>query len=184
MKVITLEQSDFESTSAQLGRLASPANPDLIIGIRRGGAYVAQVIRPQFPDASYIEIESARNGTYYKNNLHNILKSLPIWFLDFARIMEAKILSLKKRREREFHISTESIRVIKDSRRILIVDDAVDSGATLSAVVNAVKDINKASQLMTAAIVVTTKKPIIYPDFVLYKRDTLIRFPWSNDYKQ
>lgn len=64
---------------------------------------------------------------------------------------------------------------------VLIVDDAVDSGATLKAVVDKFKTVFPDKEIKTAAITVTGKKVMYYPDFCVYNNGTLIRTPWSID---
>ena len=67
--------------------------------------------------------------------------------------------------------------------RILIIDDAVDSGATLAATIDHIQAIaGPDAVLRTAAITVTTAAPSIEPNFMLY-RYVLCRFPWSLDFK-
>jgi hypoxanthine phosphoribosyltransferase len=64
---------------------------------------------------------------------------------------------------------------------VLVVDDAVDSGATLIAVLDAVYKAAGSSKVRSAAITVTTENPMVMPDYYLYHDETLIRFPWSID---
>ena len=65
--------------------------------------------------------------------------------------------------------------------KILIVDDAVDSGYTLKAVLDKVKEnVKNESKIFSLAAVVTNKEACIWPDYTLYS-DVLIRFPWSLD---
>jgi hypoxanthine phosphoribosyltransferase len=64
---------------------------------------------------------------------------------------------------------------------LLIVDDAVDTGATLSQVIDAVRrHAPSGSRVRSAVITVTTDWPLIRPDFTLFNRQ-LCRFPWSMD---
>lgn len=70
---------------------------------------------------------------------------------------------------------------MQDAQNILIVDDAVDSGATLLAVVEAVRIDMPGAEVRSAVITQTTPSPVITPDYTLYNNRTLIRFPWSMD---
>jgi hypoxanthine phosphoribosyltransferase len=64
---------------------------------------------------------------------------------------------------------------------VLIVDDAVDSGATLAYVLQAVRRLAPPSaRIRSAAISQTTEQPLACPTYVLYYR-RLCRFPWSLD---
>ncbi len=68
------------------------------------------------------------------------------------------------------------------ARKILVVDDAVDSGYTLSHVLEAVKAVLPAgAEVRSAVITVTTDDPLVMPDFYLYNDKTLVRFPWAMD---
>jgi hypoxanthine phosphoribosyltransferase len=64
---------------------------------------------------------------------------------------------------------------------LLVVDDAVDSGATLSRVLAAVAGLAPpGTEIRSAVIAVTTKSPCVEPTYALY-RQRLCRFPWSID---
>ena len=65
--------------------------------------------------------------------------------------------------------------------RILIADDAVDSGVTLATVLRLVDDVCPAGgEIRSAAITQTLENPTARPDYLLF-RGTLCRFPWSFD---
>ena len=64
------------------------------------------------------------------------------------------------------------------------MDDAVDSGSTMLSVRDAVAAAFPQAYVRCAAIVVTTDKPLIVPDYSLYLKNFLIRFPWSADMKK
>lgn len=71
-----------------------------------------------------------------------------------------------------------------EGSKVLVVDDAVDSGNTLSIVKRTLNEVfGDAIQVRTAVIVVTTKSPQEFPDYYLM-RDKLCRFPWSSDFKK
>ena len=72
----------------------------------------------------------------------------------------------------------------KENKKILIIDDAIDSGDTLSAIVETLKKTNPKAKVATAVLTETTKNPAIRADYTLYRNQTLIRFPWSNDYRK
>lgn len=62
---------------------------------------------------------------------------------------------------------------------LVVVDDVVDSGTTLDLVLRAIRQRAKpGTRIRSAAIAVTTAKPLIRPDYALFDR-TLCRFPWS-----
>ena len=65
--------------------------------------------------------------------------------------------------------------------RILVADDAVDSGTTLASVLHLLADIcPPGTEIRSAAITQTLENPRARPDYVLL-HGTLCRFPWSFD---
>ena len=70
----------------------------------------------------------------------------------------------------------------KTGRRpaILVIDDSVDTGATLARVLDLLKHRAPDADLRSAVITVTTASPLIAPDYTLF-RQKLCRFPWSLD---
>jgi hypoxanthine phosphoribosyltransferase len=67
------------------------------------------------------------------------------------------------------------------SPRVLVVDDAVDSGLTLATVLRVLREISPSNtQFRSAVVTVTLEQPLAEPDYVLY-RGVLCRFPWSFD---
>lgn len=66
-------------------------------------------------------------------------------------------------------------------KRILVVDDAVDSGATARGILDAIHRLPGQRLTALAVITVTTPHPVVKVDFALYTNRTLIRFPWSKD---
>lgn len=109
-----------------------------------------------------------------------MLRRLPRLVLDALRKVEAALLGMRK--PRPIDIAQVIIPAeIATGKRILVVDDAVDSGATLDGVVRALCVAAPEAEVRTAVVTVTTKHPLIVPDFVIFNDLTLIRFPWSMD---
>lgn len=177
--VITLQEESFRHVVGQLQNKieASGFVPDAVLSIRRGGEFVGELM---FPDIPHYAVTLQRESTKRKKGiLKNIFRLIPRFLLDKLRILEAWWLS------RNSHKASLSTNVILPDlnlyRKILIVDDAVDSGATLTSIFNAASSQFPNTDFKTAAITVTTEKPLINPDFSIYNNFTLIRFPWSID---
>lgn len=202
MKVVTLNKNRFADACLQLARLsagmpeksensehsghsyARGGVPDLIIAIPSGGVYVAEYIRKVFPTADYAELGGRRKGTEEKGRLAWLLRRLPYRITDFLRIREARMLAGCKHEVKAIAADAETVWKIRSARRVLVVDDAVDSGATMAGVIRAVRGLNPYAEVRSAAIVVTTPDAIVKPDYTIYKAETgtLVRFPWSNDF--
>ena len=180
-RVMTLSEEAFLTAVEGLQRCvaASGFEPEAILSIRHGGEFVG---KPMFAGLPHYAVTLQRSSTKRKNRLFAaVVKRMPLFLLDRMRILEAWMLSKKK------PAPIDSPRIVLPDlttfRRILIVDDAVDSGATLAAIRRSVSTLCPRAVIKTAVITVTTQSPLIVPDFYLYHNFTLIRFPWSLDSK-
>lgn len=185
-RVITLHDSQFKDACRKLAaEVARAAEPQLIIGILNGGGEVGRLIHKRFPGAEYAEPSLRRKSSKRKSRLAKLLRKLPTAAVDTLRLFEARRLERKPKDSiAPFTLPEEVASAAKKAKSILIVDDAVDSGMTMLRVRDAVKKAAPAdASIFTAAITVTTSNPLINPDFALFRNKTLIRFPWSNDYR-
>lgn len=197
MRVITLDQEALEHAAASLAgevKESGRGRFDAIVGIRRGGSIVCDAFCKAFPATLYgsrHDVTLQRAGTKRKGGAAGaILKRLPLPLLNLLRIMESRALSLLNRRRRgngnpPVALDPELADILRRTAepRILVIDDAIDSGHTLSAVVASLKNMNPATAVTTAVVTETTDKPAEHADFAIYRNRTLIRFPWSNDFK-
>ncbi len=193
-KVRTLTTAGLDDAAAALALKAQSLNPEVIIGIRSGGYVVAELMAKHFPQARLFAITCQRPSTKKKQSISligHILRALPHGINNQLRIVEHIMLTQLRAPQRnvvlpdpgELDAIENYLRGHKTSH-ILIVDDAVDSGATLEAVHKAVSTVADAdATIKIAAVTVTTHTPRIMPDFFLY-RFVLCRFPWSLDAKE
>lgn len=178
----------FIGDCQQLAQSIVPSySPDLVVGVCTGGAIVAkQLLASGVLSASYAELTAQRPSTHYKKKirLDLLLSWLPRWLCNLLRIMEVKrnVMAFNPLRVTPRHVvlTNEDQELICAAKRLLVVDDAVDSGATLRAVCEFLKCLNPKAELQTAVLTVTFPKPLQEPDFSLY-RNVLLRFPWSAD---
>ncbi len=180
-----MHPADFDTACRQLQSLClRDGEPDLVVGIVRGGQYVAQRM---FACAPHLMVTMQRHATRYKSVGIGrwLLGHLPYRMLDFMRKAEA--LHREKHARRRIcpvALDDDAIKAISAAHRVLIVDDSVDTGTIMQSVYEAVRHcLADNAHITTAAITVTTAQPAINPDYALYRNHTLIRFPWSNDYK-
>ncbi|HET7690650.1 MAG TPA: phosphoribosyltransferase family protein [Nocardioidaceae bacterium] len=177
----------FEADCLELARQVSVFDPDVVVGVRRGGAEVSRSIQESgLVPARYVEVGAARPATRVKerSRLSTLLQRLPVHLRNLLRILEHRVrvwrFSRKHRSPgRSVLLPPEATSAVREARRILIVDDAVDSGQTLLAVTEAI-GAETSAQVRTAALTVTFPRPLLEPDFFLH-RGVLLRFPWSAD---
>jgi hypothetical protein len=118
-----------------------------------------------------------------------VLAVLPRPAVDCLRWLEHRLLSPQRRRRAQLqHVDHAEAAAIgrhlaqgPASPRVLVVDDAVDSGLTLATVLRVLREISPSNtQFRSAVVTVTLEHPLAEPDFALY-RGVLCRFPWSFD---
>lgn len=186
MKVITIDNGSFSSFCRELELKCGTFKPDLVIGIATGGVYVAEQM---FMDVQHESIRLRRPTSESKDaheRLFNIVRRFPRIVLDVLRIAEAYLLRLKKNNVViDIDIPSELKTAVMKANRILVVDDAVDSGVTLKSVFDVINKLKQSNAIVKSAVfTITTNAPLIYPEFFLFSNRTLIRFPWSKDMKQ
>lgn len=184
MKVITLHNSDFINHCRSLEEaVMADFSPDLVAAIATGGSFVAEQM---FHDIPRITIMARRPSTDSKEQLGiamRIIRALPESLRNCIRIAEARVLRWRGPRT-SFDPASIDIEGLRNHGRILVVDDAVDSGATLRAVLGALRKVVPGADIRSAVLTVTTTNPVVRPDFTIYNNHTLLRFPWSKDYRK
>lgn len=184
MRVITLDPAAFDAACLRLeADVAAAGVPDLVVGIASGGDRVAGRI---FGEVPHVSVSLRRPSTARKERagmLFGVLRRLPRRVADWLRMAEARILASRPARVMPLTLAPDVAAAIAGAQRVLVVDDAVDSGATLRAVLDAVKSVAGDSAVRSAALTVTTEHPLAEPDHALWRKGVLIRFPWSKDYR-
>ncbi len=191
MKVMTFDMNEFRGKCRDLASLvnAGGVKPCYVIGIRNGGAIVADEISSAFPGAMKGYVASRRPSTAEKKKggraLRRLFRIMPLAVLDVLRMAESVALRFRKdeRRSVEWDEATLALFAAHDNEKpcVLLVDDAVDSGYTLRDVALDLMARLPGCRIVTAALTVTTPHPVMTADYALYRDNTLVRFPWSID---
>ncbi len=199
MRVITLDRGAFELHAGRLAALVAADDSigrfDAVIGVKRGGSVVCDAFCRHFSKDSYAlrtDVSLQRPSTRLKTGpVNRALKKLPLKLLDMLRMFESRLMSVcrklvKKRNVPHVVLPDELMRALCEKQWpvILIIDDAIDSGDTLNAVIKSLTDVNPSVRIKVAVMTVTTSDPVVYADYSLYRNHTLIRFPWSNDFRK
>lgn len=179
-RVMTLDRQAFAEVCIRLERLirGSGFAPDAVLSVATGGIYVGELL---FRGVPHFETRLQRPSTRFKTpRLKGLVRRLPQPVLDAMRVAEAGVLDLLP--TRPVDISRVTVPAgVTGSGRILVVDDAVDSGATLDGVLRALRGAAPKADIRSAAVTVTTAHPLARPDYAVFNNFTLIRFPWSMD---
>ena len=189
MKVITLNKVKFNNACSELYNMVEE-EPDLMIGILNGGGHVVKCITSQLNNEklNYAFIKLQRDNTVKKENkvIKFLFSIIPYLFLNYLR----KIESVKSQKTLN-NISLTELNKIKldighdellSINKILIVDDAIDTGKTMYIIKQNLSKLYKNADIKIAVISWTLQDSIIKPDVFLFKK-VLVRFPWSRDYK-
>lgn len=174
MRVLTLDDEGFAQACSRLEHLCRASRPQAVVGIATGGEHAARLMFSHLP---HYTVTARRPGSGTRGRLKGLLRRLPRPVNNSLRKLESRLLRMRNSGPRQvLGVDPEAMQKYD---RILLVDDAVDSGATLRAVLEALSPL--VQTVTTAAITVTTPRPAVRPDIALYDNGTLIRFPWSND---
>lgn len=196
--VLTLTPARLSQASKELSEMVKNAgfSPHLILCVLQGGRSIAQEMRTTFPAAHYAEIPFSRPLSKKKKqrSTARLLRHLPLCLCDLLREVERCYVSYKAKRETpirtgqvvlplpvEQHLAQLTAQHIAPA--ILLVDDAIDTGATMATIYDQLHTLYPTAVIRIAVITVTTRTPLLSADFSRYANQTLCRFPWSTDYR-
>lgn len=183
LTIKTLNDASFAQMCRRLEALSATYVPDAVVGIATGGEVVAGLMWRNVPHYSIV---AQRPSTAVKNRykgLQRLMRRLPLWVCDMLRIAEARILNVRQHTPPHISIDPAVAEALTNAQRILVVDDAIDSGATMAGVLKALYALPCAEhrRVRVAVVTVTTKHPLVVPQYCIYDNETLVRFPWSSD---
>ncbi len=195
MRVKTLNESMLTDESIALAQVVEDDfTPDTIIAIKTGGVFVAQPLFSYLKEKNttlvYTEISLSRESTKVKKafNVSTVLKRLPYFILDILRKLEVSYFEYSKdktynsAKESKVSLDETLLKTLSHSKKLLLVDDAIDTGATLLAIKNVLEKKNNEVEIKTAVLTSTHKHSYIEADYKLYSR-VLLRCPWAEDYR-
>ena len=189
----TLNQAAFDAACAELMRVVEQDfTPALVVGVRTGGlAVAAAMARAAATRPTVLPLTCRRPATTLKScipGLRSILATMPEPVLNTLRQAEHRLSMGRRHAAGSAHVDMAEAALIgawladtPSARRVLVADDAVDSGMTLAAVLRALRTVCPPRvEPRTAVITLTMENPVVTPDYTLY-RGVLCRFPWSFD---
>ncbi|MBN1567877.1 MAG: hypothetical protein JXA73_08510 [Acidobacteria bacterium] len=144
---------------------------DIVVWIESGGRLLGQMLGDCL-GVPVVGVSVSKRKSRYRSALIPIFRWAPRGILSMARWLD---VALRTRKERALYVSGT---LPPYAQCILVVDDAVDSGNTLKAVVNWCKGILGDGGLVRSAVITTTSScPAFSPDISLYNE--ICSFPWS-----
>ncbi|SEH08557.1 Phosphoribosyl transferase domain protein [Candidatus Venteria ishoeyi] len=154
--------------------------PDHVLFVERAGLLIGYFVADYF-NCPISGISTRRVGSSAKSRMKIVLRYLPRFITHFLRQLELNSSIHKIKNER--HIITDYPLPSKELN-IILIDDAIDTGYSVKAVVNylLMKGYMR-DKIKVAVITTTTIKPKFKADFSLFK-EVICAFPWSYDSRQ
>ena len=185
MRVITVDNKEFGEMCRQLMTevLTSGYEPDVVVAVERAGVFVAKAMNI----GDFYTVRCCREGSKAKKSgLGKVLRYLPSFVNVMLRKLEYHLLQW---RDKSVNYQPRIVEINPDlktaltegNRKVLIVDDAADSGRSLKSVVDELGKLGCNNEIRTAVITMTRPDTICTPDYALFRDQTLIRFPWAAD---
>ena len=178
-QIIDVDLTLLQKMSRELANDISKTgySPDHIIYIERAGAMPGFEMALFF-NSSISGISAKRSGTSFKSKVKFILRFLPRFVTHFLRRLEIGS---------SIH-DTNKMRVVNcpdplptRDKKILLIDDALDTGHSIGAVLNYLTQKGfKKDNIKIAVLTTTGPDPVVSADFTLLDQ-VICAFPWSYD---
>lgn len=195
IKVIDFDWPGFERFAIQEA-LVGVRGLVVVIGVAEGGLPLARRIHElalerESTTSVYTELKCQRPSTQMKKKsagreriVRALLSLLSKESLDWLRALEHRHLVKRRSGDLERNIELGDVVSLESADLVLIVDDAIDSGASMARIRSYLsRDRGVATEKIRVIVAaVTQSSPLVEPDFV-WSRGALVRFPWSLDAK-
>jgi hypoxanthine phosphoribosyltransferase len=154
---------------------------ELVIFIARGSYLIGKYLS-ELNDVPLLEIYATRKGGKFKKIIKPLLKIIPKKILIKLRKKEMKSSYHEINNDRQISFDEKKYSEYKSKKKILLVDDSIDSGNTMKLAKQAIEQYFDNADVKIAVFNVMSKATIKV-DYYLY-RDMMICGPWSNDSKE
>lgn len=182
MKFINLSLRNLRSECKKWAKVIDQDyQPDAIVFVAKAGFLIAEILSEEM-NVPMFGVETVREkGNKIKNIVAPIIRLLPNVVRNLFIMIELASGIHSNNSRRNVRLLDE--RII-DVNNILVVDDSVDTGASIVAVVQFLKSMYPKVNIKIAALNVWEKsKEVVEVDFALYK-NTVIKAPMSKDSKE
>lgn len=182
MNYLELSKKNVQEESEKLFKKIKDDNYEfeLVIFIARGALYIGQEIA-KLNKVPLLEINATRKTSFLKSILKPIMKLIPKKILIYMRKKEMTSNYHEKNNERKVEFNHKQFQKYKKTKKIIVVDDSIDSGNTILEVKKSLEDFFTEAEIKIATLNYM-KKTTIKPDYYIYL-ETMLNGPWSNDSK-
>jgi len=181
-KVLDVDLALLKKMSIELSKKMEAKGyiPDHILYIERAGILVGYEMS-KYLNRPASGIISRRSGSSFKSRVKFILRLLPRFLTHFLRRLELNSSIHDVNSDRSIVCRNP---LPPKHKKILVVDDALDTGHSVAAVLNWLESQGFEPALIKTAVLTTTgEAPHIVADFSLLNK-VICAFPWSYDSRQ
>ncbi len=172
MEYITISQVKKISKEIIESKDVSNFDPQSVVYIESAGRLIGRTIS-DYANLPLYSIQTVRSGSAIKEKIKIIFNFLPWQISHLLRKIELST-SLHKFSQREINVEGK---LPEDKKtRILLVDDAIDSGNSMKSVYEFLIKLGY-ENIYTAVITTTSSNPIFKADYSHFNK--LLTFPWS-----
>lgn len=159
--------------------------PDMVIYVAKAGYLIGQAFVHELGSVPLVAIGAERRGNGLKSKLHKYLAIIPFRLRNILIFIELKTNIHKAKKERNVDFISDVTPYINSGiKRILLVDDSVDTGYSIKQVKDKVAEVFPNSEIRTASLNVWDKsKEIVQVEYALY-HNVIIKAPMSKDSKE
>ena len=156
---------------------------DCVVFIAKGAFLIGKDLA-YYQNVPLLEVFATRKGNKFKKILRPLLKAIPRKIKKTLREKEVTSSYHQDHSKRFVSFDEEIWKLYRNSKRILLVDDSVDTGNTIQSVYENIKEYFSNSEIKIACLNMFEKsKCKCKIDYYLYE-NSLINGPWSNDSKE
>jgi hypoxanthine phosphoribosyltransferase len=183
MDYIELSIEDIARHGKKLAEnVSSWGIPDVVIFIARAGYLLGDEIAKYF-QVPLLAINASRKASSIKALVAPLLKVLPVSVKKIMRTFEVSSSYHSTNAERAVSFNNEIWSSFKNSDRVVLVDDSIDTGNTILAVKGVLRSFFLNADIKVAALnYFSSCDKNLIPDYYLWV-DKLLNGPWSSDSK-
>ena len=177
--LLVLNFDDVQRMSVELAQKVEE-KPDLVVFVAKGSYLIGRAIAEYFK-TPLLEIKAERQGNRFKRKIQPLLCYLPDRLKTWLHKKEMKAGIHTRNSDRQVSIDVPDRLKENEFKRILLVDDSIDTGNTILSAKNGLGKLYPQAIVNTAAFFVfDMSKAIVKTDYWLYG-DTIFSAPWSSD---
>jgi uncharacterized protein len=174
MKVQT---ADWEEIRRFYKPLLGVFHDCLVLSVGSGGTAIFTELKTGHPHIS-VQCRRPSSGFGLKKKLVTIARSMPEPVRNLLRSLEHGMLMSFEPGTREVRFSDDEISTILKFPKIVILDDAIDTGRTVKSIHDCLRSVGYTGRILTVVYAWTNVRSCIRPDF-WFKESVLVKFPWS-----